>query len=170
MNEWKCIVYELAYIRYIIKFTARTTGARCVRKKRGGTHLLAFFEVVVLSWSELQNALIFAKMFSPVESQVIVPSKEIPIVNVGLRTAEVPYTNQSKTAWKSEVGQKLGQLFRNISRLYMTFAEKGKVVKSVQPIFFFFRYTAIHPLDDHWLLRMRGNTRHKEIIINSVNL
>jgi hypothetical protein len=28
----------------------------------------------------------------------------------------------------------LGQLFRNISRLYMTFDEKGKVVKSVQPI------------------------------------
>jgi hypothetical protein len=27
----------------------------------------------------------------------------------------------------------LGQLFRNISRLYMTFDEKGKVVKSVQP-------------------------------------
>ena len=28
----------------------------------------------------------------------------------------------------------LGYLFRNISRLYMTFDEKGKVVKSVQPI------------------------------------
>jgi hypothetical protein len=28
----------------------------------------------------------------------------------------------------------------------------------------------IHPLDDHWLLRMRGNKRHKEIIINSVKL
>jgi hypothetical protein len=27
----------------------------------------------------------------------------------------------------------LGQLFRNISRLYMTFDEKGKVVKFVQP-------------------------------------
>ena len=35
---------------------------------------------------------------------------------------------------------------------------------------FFFRYTAIHPLDDHYLLRMRGDKRHKEIIINSVNL
>ena len=53
---------------------------------------------------------------------------------LGLRTAEVPYANQNKTAWKSEVGQMLGQLFRNISRLYMTFYEKGKVVKSVQPI------------------------------------
>ena len=28
----------------------------------------------------------------------------------------------------------LGYLFRNISRLYLTFDEKGKVVKSVQPI------------------------------------
>jgi hypothetical protein len=28
----------------------------------------------------------------------------------------------------------LGSLFRNIFRLYMTFDEKGKVVKSVQPI------------------------------------
>ena len=28
----------------------------------------------------------------------------------------------------------LGQLFRNISRLYITFDEKGKVIKSVQPI------------------------------------
>jgi hypothetical protein len=28
----------------------------------------------------------------------------------------------------------VGQLFRNISRLYVTFDEKGKVVKSVQPI------------------------------------
>jgi hypothetical protein len=72
-------------------------------------------------------------MFSPVENQVMVLSKETSIVSVGLRTAEVPYTNQNKTAWKSEVGQMLGQLFRNISRLYMTFDEKGKVVKSVQP-------------------------------------
>jgi hypothetical protein len=73
-------------------------------------------------------------MFSPVESQVIFLFKETPIVSIGLRTAEVPYTNQNKTAWKLEVGQMLGQLFRNISRLYMTFDEKGKVVKSVQPI------------------------------------
>ena len=73
-------------------------------------------------------------MFSPVKSQVIFLSKEIPIVSVVLRTAEVPYTNQNKTAWKSEVGQMLGQLVRNISRLYMTFVEKRKVVKSVQPI------------------------------------
>ena len=28
----------------------------------------------------------------------------------------------------------IGYRFRNISRLYMTFDEKGKVVKSVQPI------------------------------------
>jgi hypothetical protein len=42
-------------------------------------------------------------MFSPVESQVIFLSKETPIVSVGLRTAEVSYTNQNKTAWKSEV-------------------------------------------------------------------
>jgi hypothetical protein len=71
-------------------------------------------------------------MFSPIESQVIFLSKETPIVSVDLRTADVPYTNQNKTAWKSEVGQMLGQLFRNISRLYMTFDEK--VVKSVQLI------------------------------------
>jgi hypothetical protein len=45
-------------------------------------------------------------MFSPVESQAIFLSKETPIVSVGLRTAEVPYMNQSKTAWKSEVVQK----------------------------------------------------------------
>ena len=45
-------------------------------------------------------------MFSPVESQVIFLSKETPIVSVGLRTAEVSYTN--KTAWKSEVVQALG--------------------------------------------------------------
>ena len=36
-------------------------------------------------------------MFPPVESQVIFISKEIPIVSVGLRTAEVSYTNQNKT-------------------------------------------------------------------------
>jgi hypothetical protein len=41
-------------------------------------------------------------MFPPVESQVIFLSKETPIVSVGLRTAEVSYTNQNKTAWKSE--------------------------------------------------------------------
>jgi hypothetical protein len=41
-------------------------------------------------------------MFSPVESQVIFLSKETPIVSVGLRTAELSYTNQNKTAWKSE--------------------------------------------------------------------
>ena len=72
-------------------------------------------------------------MFPPVESQVIILSKEIPIVSVGLRTADVSYTNQSKTAWKSEVVHMLGYFFRN-SRLYMTFDEKGKVIKSVQPI------------------------------------
>jgi hypothetical protein len=38
------------------------------------------------------------KMFSPVESQVIFLSKETPIVSVGLRTAEVLYTNQKKKA------------------------------------------------------------------------
>jgi hypothetical protein len=42
-------------------------------------------------------------MFPPVESQVIFLSKETLIVSVGLRTAEVSYTNQNKTAWKSEV-------------------------------------------------------------------
>jgi hypothetical protein len=47
-------------------------------------------------------------MFPPVESQVIFLSKETPIVSVGLRTAEVSYTNQYKTAWKSEVVQTLG--------------------------------------------------------------
>jgi ABC-type amino acid transport system permease subunit len=47
-------------------------------------------------------------MFPPVGSQVIVLSKETPIVSVGLRTAEVSYTNQNKTAWKSEVVQTLG--------------------------------------------------------------
>jgi hypothetical protein len=35
-------------------------------------------------------------MFSPVERQVIFLSKETPIVSVGLRTAEVPYTNKKK--------------------------------------------------------------------------
>jgi hypothetical protein len=44
-------------------------------------------------------------MFPPVESQVIFLSKETPIVSIGLRTAEVSYTNQNKTAWKSEVVQ-----------------------------------------------------------------
>ena len=44
-------------------------------------------------------------MFSPFESQVIVLSKEIPIVSVGLRNAEVAYMNQNKTAWTSEVEQ-----------------------------------------------------------------
>ena len=34
-------------------------------------------------------------MFPPVESQVIFLSKETPIVSVGLRTAEVSYTNQN---------------------------------------------------------------------------
>jgi hypothetical protein len=34
-------------------------------------------------------------MFSPVESQVIFLYKETPIVTVGLRTAEVSYTNQN---------------------------------------------------------------------------
>ena len=67
-------------------------------------------------------------MFSPVESQVIFLSKETPIVSVCLRNAEVPYTNQNKTAQKSEVGQMRVQLFRNISRHYMTFVEKVKVV------------------------------------------
>jgi hypothetical protein len=47
-------------------------------------------------------------MFPPVESQVIFLSKETPIVSVDLRNAEVSYTNQSKTAWKSEVVQTLG--------------------------------------------------------------
>jgi ABC-type uncharacterized transport system fused permease/ATPase subunit len=46
-------------------------------------------------------------MFPPVESQVIFLSKETPIVSVGLRTAEVSYTNQNKMAWKSEVVQTL---------------------------------------------------------------
>jgi hypothetical protein len=46
-------------------------------------------------------------MFPPVESQVICLSKEILMVNVGLRTAEVSYMNQNKTAWKSEVVQML---------------------------------------------------------------
>jgi hypothetical protein len=41
-------------------------------------------------------------MFSPVESQAIFLSKETPIVSVGLRTAEVSYTNQNKTAWNSK--------------------------------------------------------------------
>ena len=41
-------------------------------------------------------------MFSPVESQVIVLSKEIQIVSVGLRNNEVLYMNQKKTAWKTK--------------------------------------------------------------------
>jgi hypothetical protein len=93
--------------------------------------------------------IVTSELLNIYESQVIFPSKETQIVSVDLRTAEVPYTNQSKTTWKSEVGQMLGQLFRNISRLYMTFDHKGKVVKSVHPIFFLFRYTAIYLLDDH---------------------
>ena len=48
-------------------------------------------------------------MFPPVESQVIILSKEIPIVSVGLRTADVSYTNQNKTAQKSEIVQMLGE-------------------------------------------------------------
>jgi hypothetical protein len=47
-------------------------------------------------------------MFSRVESQVIVLSKEIPIVSVGLRNNEVLYTNQNKNGLKNE-GQMLGQ-------------------------------------------------------------
>jgi hypothetical protein len=49
-------------------------------------------------------------MFPPVESQVIFLSKEIPIVSVGLRTAEVPYTNQKQNGLKIEVGQMVIQL------------------------------------------------------------
>jgi hypothetical protein len=48
-------------------------------------------------------------MFSLVESQVMFLSKETPIVSVGLRTAEVSYTNQNKTAQKSEIVQMLGE-------------------------------------------------------------
>jgi hypothetical protein len=53
-------------------------------------------------------------MFSPVESQVIFLSEETPIVSVGLRTAEVSYTNQCYTPvlndqsfhhWQSFVNQ-----------------------------------------------------------------
>jgi hypothetical protein len=57
----------------------------------------------------IEKCLYFQKIVSPVESQVICLSKETPIVSVGLRTAEVSYTNQNKTAWKSEV-----YLFPNI--------------------------------------------------------
>jgi hypothetical protein len=57
------------------------------------------------------------KMFSPVESQVIFLSKETPIISVGLRTAEVPYTNQNKTAWKSE-GLKSYSYTTNKAKMY----------------------------------------------------
>jgi hypothetical protein len=56
-------------------------------------------------------------MFSPVESQVIFLSKETPIVSVGLRTAEVPYTNQNKTAWTSE-GLKSYSYITNKAKIY----------------------------------------------------
>jgi hypothetical protein len=74
----------------IIKILYNTT--------RGRTHLLPFFlsrRVKLIVTSERLN--IFKKMFPPVESQVIFLSKETPIVSVGLRTAEVSYTNQNKT-------------------------------------------------------------------------
>jgi hypothetical protein len=47
----------------------------------------------------------FSQSKSPLElsRQVVFLSKETPIVSVDLRTAEVSYTNQNKTAWKSEV-------------------------------------------------------------------
>ena len=51
--------------------------------------------VKLIVTSERLNIL---KKFPPVESQVIFLSKETPIVSVGLRTAEVSYTNQNKTA------------------------------------------------------------------------
>ena len=70
-------------------------------------------------------------MFPPVESQVIFLSKETPIVSVGLRTAEVSYTNQNKTALKSEFSQSKNPLelsqfscLWRLSRMQMGFLSK----------------------------------------------
>ena len=52
--------------------------------------------VKLIVTSERRN--IYPNKISPVESQVIFLSKETPIVRVGHRNAEVPYTNQNKTA------------------------------------------------------------------------
>ena len=91
-----------------VYFPYLPTGARCVRKKKNkkyyiilqGGELTCFHflsrRVKLIVTSERLN--IFKKIFSPVESQVIFLSKETPIVSVGLRTAEVSYTNQNKTA------------------------------------------------------------------------
>ena len=75
--------------------------ARCVRiffllyNTRRRTNFLSG-RVKLIVTSEPLN--IYKKMLPPIESQVIFLSKETPIVSVGLRTAEVPYTNQNKTA------------------------------------------------------------------------
>ena len=52
-------------------------------------------------------------MFPPVESQVIFLSKETPIVSVGLRTAEVSYTNQNKTATLAKTSATPGGVTHN---------------------------------------------------------
>ena len=72
-------------------------------------------------------------MFPPVESQVIFLSKETPIVSVGLRTAEVSYTNQNKTKQnktlcfsQSKSPLELSQFSRlwRLSRMQMGFLSK----------------------------------------------
>ena len=50
----------------------------------------------------------FQEVFPPVGGQVVFLSGEAPVVGVGLRAAEVSYTNQDETAWGSEVVQALG--------------------------------------------------------------
>jgi hypothetical protein len=81
-------------------------------------------------------------MFSPVESQVIFLYKETPIVSVGLRTAEVSYTNENKTAWKSEVVHLLGwpllNLFQSIKKPVRTLSifKSMAFVKDAKGIFF----------------------------------
>ena len=56
-------------------------------------------------------------MFPPVESQVIFLSKETPIVSVGLRTAEVSYTNQNKTRENPKSYKRWDDHFPSVYRL-----------------------------------------------------
>jgi hypothetical protein len=67
-------------------------------------------------------------MIPPVESQVIFLSKETPIVSVGLRTAEVSYTNQNKKICFSQSKNplELSQFSRlwRLSRMQMGFLSK----------------------------------------------
>jgi hypothetical protein len=75
-------------------------------------------------------------MFSPVESQVIFLSKETPIVNVGLRTAEVSYTNQNKTESKDRQHNGQKKKDKGTNNDLQNIAQKNKA-RTVPTVFFF---------------------------------